>query len=309
MAKIGLINVDKSSFPNLALGKIATYHKSLGDSVEWVQPLFSEYDRIYMSKVFTFTPDYEYELDCDEVIKGGTGYDIYSQLPPEIDRLQPDYSIYGIKGTSYGFTTRGCVNKCSFCIVPKKEGLIRPYMDIEEIANGNKNLVLMDNNIIAHPHGLNSLKIAIDKGYRLDCNQGLDSRLITDEIAEILAKVKWIKYIRTACDSSAQISHIEKAHELLQKYGYNGEIFCYCLIKDFKESIERIQYLRRHKDWLLLHCQPWRDFNNPYQIIPLWQKDLARYTNRKWIYKSCELEDFEPRKGFLFKEYFNQEHD
>lgn len=301
--KIGLVDVDShSGYPNLALMKISAYHKSKGDIVEWAAPLFGGYDRVYMSKVFTFSPEYEYTFDC-EVIKGGTGYDIYSKLPSEIDQLQPDYSLYGIQGTSYGFTTRGCVNKCSFCIVPKKEGIIRPYMDIEDIANGNKNIILMDNNILAHEHGINSLKKAIEKGYRLDCNQGLDARLIDDEIAEILAKCKWIKYIRTACDSHAQIPHIEKAYDLLKKHGYKGEIFCYCLIKDFDESIDRIQYLRKHKQWLSPHCQPWRDFNNPNQIIPQWQKDLAHWVNRKWIYKICELEDFSPRKGFTFKEY------
>lgn len=303
--KIGLVDVDGHNFPNLALMKISAYHKSIGDLVEWADPLFGAYDRVYMSKVFTFTPDYNYPLQCDEIIKGGTGYDISTKLPTEIDSIQPDYSLYSISGTSYGFTTRGCINKCSFCIVPKKEGYIYPYMNIEEIANGNKNIVLMDNNILAHEHGINSLKIAMEKGYRLDCNQGLDSRLITDEIAEVLARCKWIRYIRTACDSHAQIPHIENAYKLLKKHGYNGEIFCYCLIKDFNESVERLKYLRQYRRWLSPHCQPWRDFNNPNQVIPQWQKDLAHWANRKPIYKTCELEDFEPRKGFKFKQYLS----
>lgn len=130
---IGLINVDKTRFMNLALGKIAAYHRSLGDSVEWADPMFGSYDRVYASKVFVFTPDFTDYYDC-EVVKGGTGYDIHSLLSDEIDRLQPDYSIYPDidSKTAYGFLTRGCPNRCKWCIVPLKEGNVHPYMDIEE---------------------------------------------------------------------------------------------------------------------------------------------------------------------------------
>lgn len=109
MDKIGLIDVDKTRFPNLALGKMAAYHRSLGDSVEWADPMFGSYDMVYASKVFKFTPDFTDYYDY-EVVKGGTGYDIHSELPPEIDRLQPDYSIYPDidSKTAYGFLTRGC---------------------------------------------------------------------------------------------------------------------------------------------------------------------------------------------------------
>jgi hypothetical protein len=245
-----------------------------------------------------------YEYNC-EVIKGGTGFGMYNNLPDEIDCMPPDYSLYGIKGTSYGFTTRGCVNNCSFCIVPKKEGAIRPYRDITEIAQDNKNIILMDNNILAHPHGVEQLKIAAEKGYRLDCNQGLDARLVTDEIAQILAHCKWIDYIRTACDSHAQIPHIERMHELLLKHGYNKSIFCYCLVRDFDETVDRMAWARQNR-WLDPHCQPYRDFNNPNQTIPQWQSDLARWVNRKWLYRAVEFADFEPRKGFKCKQYFKQ---
>jgi hypothetical protein len=124
MSAIGLVDVDGHHFPNLALMKISAYHKKLGDSVEWADPMFGHYDRVYQSKVFTFTQDYPYEFDC-EVLKGGTGYDITSKLPKEIDDMQPDYSIYPTlvdTRTAYGFLTRGCPNKCKWCIVPKKEG-------------------------------------------------------------------------------------------------------------------------------------------------------------------------------------------
>ena len=110
--KIGLIDVDGHHFPNLALGKISRYHKRQGDSVEWYDP-FEHYDKVYMAKVFTFTQEYEYFINADEVEKGGTGYDIHITLPDFIDRLQPDYSIYNNvdNKTAYGFLTRGCAEK------------------------------------------------------------------------------------------------------------------------------------------------------------------------------------------------------
>ena len=126
--KIGLIDVDGHNFPNLALMKLSAWHKSQGDSVEWYQPMFSGHmDKVYMSKVFSFTPDYEYFVDADEIIRGGSGYaitlesgkEVYNKnldapLPDEIEHMYPDYSIYNITDTAYGFLSRGCPRGCSF---------------------------------------------------------------------------------------------------------------------------------------------------------------------------------------------------
>lgn len=302
--KIGLVDVDGHNFPNLALMKISAYHKEKGDNVEWANPLFGNYDKVYMAKVFTFTPDNYDIYDC-EIIKGGTGYDINSKLPKYIDDMQPDYSIYGIKDISYGFLTRGCPNHCKWCIVPIKEGKVHPYMDIDEVANGNRDVVLMDNNILASDYGINQLRKIVEKGYRVDFNQGLDTRLITEEIASILAKVKWINYIRLACDQKSQIKSILKAHEMLDKYGYKKDIFCYFLLNDWEDVQERLNALRKFK-WFKPHGQPYRDFNNPKQVIPQWQKDMAHWMDKHNIYYSCEFKDFEPRKGFKCVEYYNK---
>lgn len=157
---IGLLAVD-SNYPNLALMKISAWHKARGDNVGWYNP-FNRYDKVYMAKVFSFTEDYlQYITNADCVEKGGTGYDIRKVLPMEIDRMQPDYSIYPQidSKTAYGFLTRGCPNRCKWCVVPKKEGKITPYMDIEEIAvNGRKNIILMDNNVLAPTMVYNKLK-------------------------------------------------------------------------------------------------------------------------------------------------------
>jgi hypothetical protein len=305
---IGLIDVDgHSGFPNLALMKISAYHKLMGDSVEWAMPMFQNYDKVYMSKVFTWTPDNMDIWNC-EVEKGGTGYDIHKNLPDEIDRLQPDYSIYPNidNKTAYGFLTRGCPNHCKWCIVPKKEGMIRPYMDIEEIAiNGRKNVILMDNNILASDYGLAQIEKIIDLKIKVDFNQALDARLVTPEIAKMLAKVKWIKRIRFGCDTPKQIEECERATALIDEAGYKGEYFLYCILIDFEESFNRINYWKKKNVHRYIpHAQPYRDFTRN-QIIPLWQKDLSRWTDRKELYESMDFRDFEPRKGFICREYFD----
>ena len=207
--RIGLIDVDKESvksdYPNLALMKISAWHKEKGDSVEWYQPLFSGHmDKVYMSKVFSFTPDYEYFVDADEVEKGGTGYAIeqingretfvkekHKNLPNEIEHMFPDYSIYGITDTAYGFLSRGCPRGCDFCIVKDKEGLCATKVaDLSEFWNGQKNICLCDPNILACKDWENLLQQLIDSNARVDFNQGLDIRMMTDRKAEMLSRIK-----------------------------------------------------------------------------------------------------------------------
>ncbi len=306
---IGLLPVD-SSYPNLALMKISAWHKKQGDCVEWYNP-FNRYDKLYMAKIFSFTEDYlQYITNADIIEKGGTGYDIKKMLPPGIDRMQPDYSIYPSidSKTSYGFLTRGCPNKCKWCCVPAKEGNIAPYMDIEEIAvDGRNHIVLMDNNVLASDYGLEQIEKIIRLGLRVDFNQGLDARLVTDDIAKMLAKVKWVKRIRFGCDTPKQIEECERATSLIDKHGYKGEYFFYCiLLDDFNESFSRVNHWRQKGQRFLPHCQPYRDLNNPHQTIPQWQKDLASWADKKWVFRSCEFKDFEPRKGFRCKEYLSE---
>lgn len=109
--RVGLIDVDGHNFPNIPLMKLSAWHKQQGDTVEWYEPLFSGHmNRVYMSKVFSFTQDYPYFVDADEVIRGGSGYCIEltdgrehyqkerdKELPPEVEHIYPDYSIYPVK--------------------------------------------------------------------------------------------------------------------------------------------------------------------------------------------------------------------
>ena len=304
---VALLAVD-SNYPNLALMKISAYHKSQGDTVEWYNP-FDTYDRLYMAKVFSFTPDYGFviaNVRC-EVVRGGTGYDIRSSLPGDMDRLQPDSSLYPAvdSRTSYGFLTRGCPNRCRWCVVPQKEGGIRPYMDIDDITlhGARPYAVLMDNNVLACDYGLSQLEKIAERRYHVDFNQGLDARLVTEDIARLLARVKWIKRIRFGCDTPAQIAECERAISLIRQYGYKGDFFLYCILIEFAESYHRLNYWRKYK-YVLPHAQPYRSLDNTHQRIPQWQKDMAHWADRKELYRSCDFKDFSPRKGFLCREYF-----
>lgn len=324
--KIGLIDVDgyakkkkwgATIYPNLALCKIARYHKQQGDEVEWAIP-FYHYDIIYMAKVFNFTPDDLTVYDADTIIKGGTGYYIRSQLPDKIDRLQPDYSIYPNipNNTAYGFLTRGCPNKCHWCVVPRKEGKIRPYMDVDEIAiEGRNHLVLMDNNILAAgDYAKKQLQKIIDRKYHVDFNQACDARLVTDDFARLMAKVKWInRRIRFGCDTDRQIEACERAIALINSYGYKGEYFLYTMLNDnFKECYNRIMYWweinhrcrKEHKPNIYPYAQPYRDPDNPHHSIPQWQLDMAKWVNKHQIFQKTDFANFEPRKGFKCEKYF-----
>lgn len=326
--QIGLLDIDchaskkkwgATVYPNLALCKIAAWHKAQGDHVEWATP-FEHYDILYRSKIFNFTPDDYTPYNADKIIRGGTGYDIHSQLPQEIDDMQPDLTIYPHlpRETSYGFLTRGCPNKCKWCVVPQKEGAIRPYWDVDRVANGNKKIVLMDNNILAAgEYGIEQLHKIIERGYRVDFNQALDARLVTMENGKLLAQIKWLdnNRIRFGCDTHAQIDECERAMEIINHFGFTGQYFLYCMLNSsFRESYSRVLYWwdkeqevreagGRH---VYVHAQPYRDPGNPKHVIPQWQKDMAGWVNKKAHFVAHSFEDFEPRKGFRCMEYVRQ---
>lgn len=335
--RIGLLNVDGHTgkkkkwgatiYPNLALGKIARYYKGQDHTVEWAEPfsLFNEepYGILFMSKVFNFSPDVDLNnYRFIKVVKGGTGYEVTSKLPEDIDRLQPDYSMFPTipNDTAYGFLTRGCPNKCRWCVVPRKEGAVRPYMDIKEIAiDGRKNIVLMDNNILAlKDYAIEQMTKAIDLGLRIDFNQAMDARLVTDDLADLMARMKWMDNsgnarIRFGCDTTAQIKACERAIEMLERRGYKGQFFLYTMLHGtLEESYNRIHYWweRNHevrrthqRCHVYPHAQPFRDTTKPNQV-PQWQKDLAGWCNKRQYFESFDFKDFSPRKGFKCSEYF-----
>ena len=272
---IGLHDAEKEylknkSFPNLALMKISAWHKSLGDQVEWWNPLY-KYDRIYSSKVFDFTPVDPYLLNLENVVRGGTGYTdlpVDNHLPKEIDEMFPDYSIYPACDYAIGYLTRGCPNNCRWCIVPRKEGKIAPYRDWKDVVRKDTDkLVLMDNNILSCEYGISQLESLAGSRYRIDLNQGMDARLVDDWIARILARLSWIRFIRFSCDQEAQIKPVQRAIELLGHYGIKPyRIFIYLLVtSNIQDAVDRVERLKIYKG-INLYAQAER--NERLGIIP-----------------------------------------
>ncbi len=197
--KIGLVDVDGHNFPNLALMKISAWHKQQGDEVEFYSPFF-DYDKVYMSKVFTFTTDYEMCIRAKTIVKGGTGYGINDTLPYEVEHMYPDYSLYGVK-EAYGYLTRGCPRGCDFCIVADKEGR-KSYKvaDLKEFWKGQKVIKLLDPNLLAAKEHLDLIQQLVDSKAYVDITQGLDARLLNSANTELLKQLK-VKQVHFAWDN------------------------------------------------------------------------------------------------------------
>ena len=219
--KIGLIDVDGHNFPNIPLMKLSAWHKAQGDHVEWYRPLLSGHMGIvYLSKVFSFTRDYEYPIDADNICRGGSGYCIKLSnmteiwegeqitLPDEVEHTYPDYGLYGITDTAFGFLSRGCPRGCFFCHVKNKEGRhAYKVADLSEFWHGQKNIEVCDPNILACPDAEDLLHQLADSKAMVNLNQGIDARLLTERNIEIIKKIR-MKYYHFAWDNPADVDRI-----------------------------------------------------------------------------------------------------
>lgn len=300
MKKIGLIDFDhhvnnytRGRYPNLALMKLSNYYKSSGYNVEWVQTE-GAYERVFGSQVFSYTkPDPSLSYRAKQITYGGSGIDLHRDLDDEVEHTCPDYSLYEGVDYSVGFITRGCFRNCEWCIVREKEGTIKPHASVDEFLRHDK-LHLLDNNILGHSHGIRQIEVVASRKVKVDFKQGLDARMIDHSVAKILAKVKFIKKLRMACDRPEDIEHIRKAVELLRWYNVTPRTyFVYVLVQDVDEALERVRFLKGLN--LEPFAQPYRDRegNPPTQI----QKDFARWVNHPAVFKSTTWETYEPRKG------------
>lgn len=304
--KIGLIDVD-SKIPNLALMKISAYHKQKGNQVEFYNPMF-HYDKLYISKVFTFTDDYMYPYNADQVIKGGIGYDIKSKLPNQIENIKPDYNLYPNMDYAMGFTTRGCIRNCDFCIVPDKEGMIKTNADIYDFWNGQKKLMLLDNNLTSHGiHFKKIMKQLIKEGIKTNFNQGLDIRLISPKEINLLSKVKLWKQIHFAFDDISDKEEVVNGIEKLLSNGMKAYKLMFLVLIGFnstpKEDMERIKILQEYK--IDPFVMPYKDingynmnnirkrcgFDNKYKYKKYLQQ-FSRWVNHKAIYRTVEWGEY-----------------
>lgn len=294
---VGLIDVDGHNFPNLALMKISACHKTQGDSVEFWNGL-KHYDRVYMSKVFddTYTPDMEFCMQAEEVIKGGTGYGLDNKLPDEIEHIMPDYALYGITDTAYGFLTRGCPRACPFCIVAEKEGRKSVKVaDLSEWWNGQKVIKLLDPNTLACREHLDLLKQLAQSGAWVDFTQGVDARMLTEENIVALNAVK-TKMIHFAWDLMRESDSVLRGLALYKKHGSikdERKLRVYVLVNydtTQEENLYRIYHLRE------LGFDPYvMIYDKPHASKEV--KRLQRWVNNKFIWRSCErFEDYKAVK-------------
>ena len=305
--KIGLIDVDGHNFPNIPLMKISAYHKKRGDSVEWYDPMFSDdMDIVYMSKVFSFTQDYMFPIRAKEIKKGGSGYcisvvdgkEVYDkskdiELPYEIEHIYPDYSLYGITDTAYGFLSRGCPRGCSFCHVEAKEGRRTiKVADLSEFWDGQKNIVLCDPNILACRQWKDLFQQLIDSGAWVDINQGIDIRLMTEEKAEMLKQIK-LKNIHFAWDRYEDKDAIIPKFKMFKditKIDYRKlGVFVLCNFDTtLEQDLERIYTLRDigFNPYVMIYGKDQLPIGSIY-------KKLQRWCNNRYIFNS----------GISFEEY------
>lgn len=292
---IGLIDVDGHNFPNLALMKISAWHKAQGDNVEWWWG-FGQYDRVYMSKVFSFSEDVPDPINAKEVIRGGTGYcisledgvevfdkSLNQNLPSEIEKCFPDYSIYPQYDFAVAMTSRGCPRGCSFCHVGAKEGRCAVKVaDVKDFWNGQKRIEVLDPNITACREKRDLFRQYRETGAQIVFNQGLDIRLINDEdIADINAMR--IKDLHFAWDNPKE-DLTEKFKYFASNFRRKTNIGMVYVLTNFNSTMEenlyRIYTLRDlgYDPYVMVYDKP----NAPQEI-----RRLQRWCNSKFIFKKC----------------------
>lgn len=317
--KIGLVDTDSHNFPNLPLMKISAHHKARGDDVEFAIPL-QKYDRVYVSKIFSE----EYsgaDVQCwnaDEIIYGGTGYAIKIQkgkevyrkkldpdLPYEIEHIYPDYSLYPdlTKDTAYGFLTRGCPNNCGFCIVSEKEGRQSVKVaDLSEFWRDQKYIKLLDANLLVCCDRKELLQQLIDSRAYVDFTQGLDARFVTEEIAEMLGRVR-TKRVHFAFDlmknEKVIIKGLKTFKEVTKMHVDKAIVY---ILTNYNTTIEQDLY-RLYKVKELGFLPDIRIYRKP--TAPQVIRDLQRWCNNRILFRSCNFMDFVPRKdGKTVKELY-----
>lgn len=295
--RIGLIDVDNTDFPNLVLMKLSAWYKSLGHSVDLLKPadvlgginLFTPYDKLIGACVFTDNMPIVLALREQGVDIAGCGTDDKRTLPDEIEHIYPDYSLYGIENTAYGFLSRGCPRGCPFCIVAGKEGRqSRKVADLSEWWSGQKEIKLCDPNLLACPEHMDLLAQLADSKSKVDVNQGFDARLLTPQVIEAMNKVKF-SVIHFAWDNPkdkivqdkllmfSELSNLGKDNYRKKKV--------YCLTNywsTFEQDLYRVYWLRDngYDPYVMIYDKP----HASQQL-----RHLQRWVNNKVIFRASEI--------------------
>lgn len=311
---IGLIDVD-GKLPNLALMKISTYYKSLGEEVEFVKSKV-RYEKIYASSIFTRSRkecENLKQIYGDKIEIGGTGSgDIKRALPSEIENCRPDYELYSVEAifkrmkgigtrehhwkkaeeiikSGIGFSSRGCIRNCGFCLVPKKEGAFRQDTEIKDIINPRSNIIILhDNNLTADPYCIDKLHEIRDRKLIVDINQGCDVRLMNDDIAKAMSEVKHLRSIHYAWDLMGFENQVMEGIRTLSRYIKPYRHLCFMLVgydTSFEEDLYRFRKLTEMK--IIPYVMRYDDL--PDERL----KHFERWVNSK-IFNVCSFEKYEP---------------
>lgn len=307
--KIGLVDVDGHNFPNIPLMKLSGWHKANGDSVEWYSPVNSGHmDVVYLSKIFSFSTDYGYFIDAEKIIKGGSGYCIDSRkrkeifckerdvpLSPEVEHFYPDYGLYPgyTKDTAFGFLSRGCPRGCEFCHVHEKEGgKAYKVADLAEFWRGQKEIVLLDPNLLACSEWEDLMWQLIESKSRINFSQGLDIRLLSSEKTDLLKRMR-IKQVHFAWDRYEDLDLIvPRLKEFARQTGWGSwKMGVYVLVNfdtTLAQDLERIYILRDlgYAPYVMIYKK--ETLLHGHVLLRLQQ-----WTNNRFIFASCKrFEDF-----------------
>lgn len=297
--KVLLIDVD-SSIPNLALMKLSTYYKEKGDVVGFnVQ----DPDIVYASVIFEANKHkvdgLKFYYPHAKIYIGGSGYDLASKLPDKIEFLKPDYSLYPDNDFSIGFTTRGCIRKCSFCIVPQKEGMFRKVQHPQMWYNPKfKKIVFLDNNILADKNWFFEVSNwCIEKKLAVWFCQGLDIRLVDAEVAAKLLEMKFFKGIFFAWDHIEDEDVIKDKIRILKSVGFSES--------KLKQLVQFYVYVDSDSEYEsgVYRCRELKKFHyNAFVMFNIRNKPtsrinkLRRWANRKPIYWSIDISEYNRTK-------------
>ena len=345
--KIGIVDADliwkrKQRFPNLACMKISSYYKARGHDVELLLSYdnIEDYNKIFISKVFTDTKVPDEILNNTKVEYGGTGfyYDNAKPLPYEIEHCKPDYSLYDEfvklrleKGdkpntleyyTNYsiGFATRGCIRGCSFCVNKNYTKCLRSSPISEFIDKNRRYICLLDDNVLACENWKEVFEELKETGKRFQFKQGLDERLLTDEKCKTIFGSRWIGDFIFAFDNIKDKKIIEHKLKMIRKYTNRRiKFYCFCgynhdspdniesytndfWANDIKDLFERIKILISYQ--ALPYVMRYKDYQlSPYRGLYI---SVASWCNMPRCVTTLSFREFCYKKGGSTKRYLEQ---
>lgn len=316
IADADLIGRKNHRFPNLACMKISAYYKEQGHDVELMLSWddIENYDKVFISKVFTDTQIPNGVTELPWVEYGGTGFffDKAPNLPDEIEHHFPDYHLYddfvyaqieaGAKRSEFkefldysiGFVTRGCFRKCGFCVNQKYDRVFC-HSPLEEFYDpSRKKICLLDDNFFGYPKWKDIWMELQATGKPFKFKQGLDERLLTDEKCEMLCHSKYDGYITFAFDNVADYELIEEKLQMIRKHtSHKFNFYVLCAYesqdeKDIENVFVRIKLLMRYGCTpYIMRFEKYKD--SPYKGMYI---TLARWCNQPSFFMKKSFREF-----------------